>query len=156
MATRLYGCIVEYEFSRNPKDVTQIKIFEHNEKVLNELPEVDEWPPLTKKMFSITDNSQYLEYGPNYAYGGRIIHFGANFKSIEGEWKEWKSKFENLLTKLLWQDADVHFKTEYTGIQTFTWAIDLKKWSLSQGSEFEIIKREYWDFEGDLSWENIK
>ena len=88
MATRLYGCIVE--FGSDPS--IRSKIYNHNRKVINGLPQADKWPPLTRNMFTITHNMK--EPSPNYAYSGRLIHFGANFKSVEYEWEEWKAKFE--------------------------------------------------------------
>ena len=93
MATRLYGCIVEYGLSTERSN----EVYRHNEHVINNLPEDDEWPPLTKNMFAITQPATSAD-GLNYQYSGRIIHFGANFKSIEYEWKEWKDKFEELST----------------------------------------------------------
>ncbi len=58
---------------------------------------------IVEKHVRITDN---YEGGPNLAYTGRIIHFGGNFKSIT---YEWKLKFENLLTKLIWQGSRCSF-----------------------------------------------
>lgn len=153
-ATRIYGCIEEYGIQGGEM---QSKIYAHNEKVIEQLPQNDEWPPLSRNMFAITDNSEFEKgKGINFAYTGRIIHFGANFKSFEQDWKIWKLKFEQLLTRLIWLSADVHFKVEYTGIQTFTWRVDLKKWSLYDKSQIEPVKEEYWDFVGDRSWENFK
>ncbi len=150
MATRLYGCIVEYGLSTEKRS---LEVYRHNEQIINNLPEDDEWPPLTKNMFSITQPPTVSD-GLNYQYSGRIIHFGANFKSIEYEWKEWKDKFEDLLTKLYWLNADVHFKTEYSSIQTFQWDIDLSKWHIEHNENILIlpIKNTDWNFEGDDSW----
>ncbi|WP_208306288.1 hypothetical protein [Hymenobacter defluvii] len=152
MATRLYGCIEEYGLL---KGIKQNEVYHHNRKVIGNLPIKDEWPPLTRNMFAIT-HCDLNRPGINYAYSGRIIHFGANFKSIEHEWREWKDKFENLLTRLYWLSAAVHFKTEYTDIQTFTWEIDLDKWSIPYESNGTIlpIKKDYWRYEGAQSWES--
>jgi hypothetical protein len=154
MATRLYGCIEEYG-SLNEKK--QIEVCSHNEKIISALPDSDAWPPLSKNMFAIT-HSGPTNAGPNYAYTGRIIHFGANFKSVENEWNEWKEKFEELLKNLLWLSANVHFQTEYSDLQTFKWRMNLKKWHIEndENKSFEPIKKEYWDFEGDMFWENLK
>jgi len=105
-------------------------------------------------MFAIT-SAPPDDTGPILSYSGRIIHFGANVKSLEYDWKEWKSKFEDLLTKLLWLSADVHFKPEYADIQTFKWRIDLLKWQITAGTQIESVKPEYWEFEGDKTWENL-
>ena len=150
MATILYGCITEYGVYNELQD----KIKKHNDSVLKSLPDFDEWPPLTRQMFATTKDSDYKRTPPTYEYWGRTFHFGGHFKSIEYEWSEWKIKFETLLTKLVWKDAFVHFKTEYTDVQTFRWRLDSNKWTPYDRIDFEI-KKEYWDFEGDETWEKI-
>ncbi|WAC02917.1 hypothetical protein N7U66_04630 [Lacinutrix neustonica] len=100
MATRIYGCITELDYGL-PNSEIQSRINANNQKVIEKLPSKSEWPPLVRKMFSITDNSDFPNESPNFAYGGRIIHFGANLKSVEYEWNEWKDKFENLLSELI-------------------------------------------------------
>jgi hypothetical protein len=147
METRLYGCIVEFARDENLH-------YSHNEKIISELPEIDDWPPLSKNMFGITHSNP--TDGSNYAYYGRIIHFGASFKTIEYEWKEWKDKFENLLTRLFWSSAYVHMKPFYADIQTFKWHINFDKWQIGEGDILDPIKPEHWDFEGDRTWENFK
>ena len=146
MATRLYGCIVE--FGSDPS--IRSKIYNHNRKVINGLPQADKWPPLTRNMFTITHNMK--EPSPNYAYSGRLIHFGANFKSVEYEWEEWKAKFEKFLTRLFWLEADVHFKTEYSGIQSFTWYVDLSKWYEQDSKELHPIQKQHWIHEEKNNW----
>ncbi|WP_405569062.1 hypothetical protein [Winogradskyella sp. Asnod2-B02-A] len=153
MATRIYGCITESDYGLTNSEI-QNQINNHNKNVIEKLPSKSEWPPLVKKMFSITDNSDFLNEGPNFAYGGRIIHFGANFKSVEYEWKEWKVKFENLLSELIWSHAEVHFVTEYTGVQTFQWSINFGK--VNREKKTEIIKpfdKSLWEYEGDKTWD---
>jgi hypothetical protein len=140
MATRLYGCIVEYGLGT---EEVRKQVYSHNEIIIENISS-KEMLPFTKEMFSVNKSG--------YDYGGRIIHFGGNFRSIENSWNKWKVEFENLLTKLYWTEADVHFKTEYANIQTFTWRIDLKKWSLHQQEILHPIKPEYWDFNGEINW----
>jgi hypothetical protein len=152
MPTSLYGCIVEYGVYNE----VQSKIKDHNNTAIKSLPDFDEWPPLTRHMFSITQDSDFTSPSPTYEYHGRIIHFGGQFKSIEYEWREWKEKFENLLTKLIWKDAFVHFKTGYTDIQTFKWRMDSNNRTLYEKGVFGIIERGSWDYEGDSTWENMK
>ena len=150
MATTLYGCITEYGVYND----LQERIKRHNDSILESLPDFDEWPPLTRQMFAITQDSDFKETSPTYEYWGRTFHFGGQFKSIEYEWGEWKAKFEVLLTKMVWKSAFVHFKTEYTDIQTFKWTLNSKKWAPYDKNEFRIIQ-EYWDFEGDETWEKV-
>ncbi len=147
MTTFIYGVIEEYGL--NHKRLHEV--YSHNEgKILN-LPTSDSWPPLSREMFSITKNDKETE-GPNLEYWGRMIHFAACLKSVEYEWSEWKEKFENLLTKLYWTQAHVHFKTEYTGVISFEWRVDLEKWSINE-NQIVPIRKEFWDFEDSDNWE---
>lgn len=140
MRTPLYGCIVEDGFYGE----LQHKIKLHNDAALKSLPEFDEWPPLTRQMFAITQDSDYAREAPTYEYKGRVFHFGGQFKSIEYDWKAWKAKFENLLTKLVWQEAYVHFEPEFSTLQTFKWRMIRDKWNPQDKIVFEI-KPEYWE-----------
>lgn len=109
MHTTIYGYIEEMDLWQDP---IKKQIRKHNSRVISSLPLADGWPPLSKEMFAICNNHKNHP-GPNFEYWGRVIHFGANLKSVEYEWIEWKEKFENLLLKLLFSSARVHFKTEY-------------------------------------------
>ena len=148
MTTYLYGAIEEYGLN-----IPRTKeVYAHNEQVIASLPISDDWPPLSKEMFSITKNDKEIE-GPNLEYWGRIIHFGACLKSVEQEWDEWKEKFEQLLTKLYWLEAHVHFKTEYTGVISFRWSMDLSKWSIGKDEVICPVQRDFWNFEDVDKWE---
>ena len=147
MTTFIYGVIEEYGLNLKWLD----EVYSHNEKVISSLPTSDPWPPLSKEMFSITKNDKEIE-GPDLAYWGRMIHFAACLKSVEYEWGEWKEKFEHLLRQLYWTQAHVHFKTEYTGVISFAWKVDLKKWSITEKNIIQV-KPEFWDFEDSNNWE---
>lgn len=147
MTTFIYGVIEEYGL--NHKRLNEV--YSHNEKIISSLPTSDSWPPLSKEMFSITKNDKEVE-GPNLEYWGRMIHFAACLKSVEYEWVEWKEKFENLLQQLYWTQAHVHFKTEYTGVISFKWSVDLTKWSIDE-RPITTIKRKFWNFEDSDNWE---
>lgn len=148
MTTYIYGVIKEYGLNTSRLD----EVYSHNERIISNLPTSDSWPPLSKEMFSITKNDKKIE-GPSLEYWGRMIHFAACLKSVENEWEEWKDKFENLLQKLYWIEAHVHFKTEYTKVISFEWRVDLKKWSIKEGS-IVPIQKEFWDFKDLDDWEN--
>ena len=153
MATRIYGCITELDYGLANSEI-QNRINGHNQGVIENLPLKSEWPPLVRKMFAITDNSDFPNEAPNFAYNGRIIHFGANLKSVEYEWNEWKLKFENLLSELIWSYAEVHFVTEYTGVQTFRWKIKFKEVDIEK--VIEVVKpfdRKLWEYKGNESWD---
>ncbi|MBU2985557.1 hypothetical protein KO528_09360 [Saccharophagus degradans] len=107
----VYGCI---------KDVTSLyseaERRHANRKALLMLPTSDEWPYLSQEMFSIPQ----LEPGPDN-YQTEVVHFGASYKAIEYEWKNWVEKFELLLSNMYWVSAVVHLETELSGVHTFTW-----------------------------------
>ncbi len=148
MTTFIYGVIEEYGLNHTRRE----EIYTHNETVIKNLPTSDAWPPLSKEMFAITKNDKFIE-GPNLEYWGRMIHFAACLKSVENEWEEWKTKFENLLQSLYWTQAHVHFKTEYSDVISFNWSVDLKKWSIDD-KVITPISKEFWHFEDPENWEN--
>jgi hypothetical protein len=126
MHTVIYGYIQEMDFWLDP---VKKKIRKHNSDIIAGLPVADIWPPLSREMFSICNNYKNNP-GPNFEYWGRIIHFGANLKSVEQEWAEWKSKFESLLIRLYFLEAKVHVQTEYMGLETSRWRVDLDKYEV--------------------------
>jgi hypothetical protein len=126
MHTLLYGYIEEMDFWLDP---IKKSIRKHNSSIIKTLPIADNWPPLSREMFAICNN--YKDHpGPNFEYWGRVIHFGANLKSVEYEWAEWKYKFETLLTRLYIMDARVHVQTEYMSLETTRWSVDLHKYKV--------------------------
>src|SRR5437879_1072813 len=92
----VYGVIIGATY----KSTDYRRLQRLNRQVIDALPETDDWPFLTRGMFSI--NGERPEDG---TYRCHTIHFAATFKSIEWEWEEWLTKFENLLSKLFWFEA---------------------------------------------------
>jgi hypothetical protein len=127
MRTTIYGYIEEMDFWKAPIGP---QVRKHNSTVIKQLPKGDDWPPLSYEMFAICTNHKNSP-GSNLEYSGRIIHFGANLKSVEHEWKEWRAKFEKLLTHLYFTEARVHFKTEYSSLETSSWKVDLLKYEVT-------------------------
>lgn len=84
-----------------------------NVQVIETLPESDDWPFLTRDMFSIA-----LAGSPDAfvqgIYRAQPIHFGATFKEIEWNWDEWLVKFEALLLRLYWNEVYLHLRTQGT------------------------------------------
>ena len=153
MATRIYGCITELDYGHTNSEL-QNRIHAHNQDAIDNLPLESEWPPLVRKMFAVTDNSDFPNEGPNFAYGGRIIHFGANLKSVEYEWKEWKVKFEQLLSDLIWSHAEVHVVTEYTTVQTFQWKLKVKEVHKEIDlTDVKPFSKELWEYKGEKGWD---
>jgi|SRR5688572_15758734 len=127
MRTTIYGYIEEMDFWKSPI-ANQVR--KHNSTTIKLLPKGDSWPPLSYEMFAICNNHKN-SLGPNMEYFGRIIHFGANLKSVEYEWAEWRTKFESLLISLFFLEARVHFKTEYSPLETSSWRVDLSKYKVN-------------------------
>ncbi|WP_299611260.1 hypothetical protein [uncultured Aquimarina sp.] len=152
MRTTLYGYIEEMDFWQSPIK-NQVK--KHNYKTINDLNTDDDWPPLSREMFAITSNINRELYRPNMEYSGRIIHFGANLKSVEHEIDEWIIKFEQLLSKLIWIESKVHFQTEYSELQTLCWRVDLNTYKVFHNGHFpNSLDKSCWNFES--TWHSEK
>ncbi|MDC8003916.1 hypothetical protein POV27_07620 [Aureisphaera galaxeae] len=150
MRTTLYGYIEEMDFWKDP---IKTEVQNHNARVIESLNVDDEWPPLSREMFSITRNSKDEVYRPNLEYSGRIIHFGANLKSVEHELDEWVEKFEVLLSRLLWIESKVHFQTEYCELQTLQWNVGLNAYNVRNDGKFpDAVQKSLWEFKS--TWEN--
>jgi hypothetical protein len=113
----VYGCI------KGSSAISAAELFAQttiNKKAIMALPDVDEWPFLTREMFSV----------PRFQMNGNdchtnVIHFGMSYRGVEYEWSEWLKKFEALLKVMYWHSAVVHLETELTGLHTFIWeAVD--------------------------------
>lgn len=102
--------------------------YQHNHSVLDRLPITDEWPWLTRSMFSAA--SEY----PVGVYEQEIIHFGLTMKDDPATrdpgpltsppilgWRydgrhcvnEWVLKFEELLRNLYWLSVSLHIDTDF-------------------------------------------
>lgn len=144
MRTTLYGYIEEMDFWLDP---IKKRVRKHNSSVIRSLPIADPWPPLSREMFAICTNYKD-QSGPMLDYSGRIIHFGANLKSFDHEWREWKPKFERLLNGLYFLEAKVHVQTEYMPYTTSQWRVNLLKYKVvHDGTMPTLIKPEYIDYE---------
>ncbi|WP_196889414.1 hypothetical protein [Aureivirga sp. CE67] len=142
MRTTLYGYIEEMDFwNENVRKLVKT----HNNNIISSLKPNDNWPPVSKEMFSITNNID--ELSPNLEYSGRIIHFGVNLKSVENEIDEWIEKFESLLSQLIWKESKVHFQTEYCELKTLRQSLDLQKYNVNNEEKLpELIKKKDWKF----------
>jgi hypothetical protein len=97
-------------------------LLESNSRVIDSLPIEDDFPPLSRRMFSFSPLSpsgrgELL----TSTYRGRVIYFGGSFSSIFDGWEEWLTKFENLLRRLYWEHAAVVLITEYLGNYFYHW-----------------------------------
>ena len=144
MRTTLYGYIEEMDFWKDP---IKKNVRKYNSAVIKSLPTSDIWPPLSQEMFAICTNYKD-NTGPDFEYSGRIIHFGANLKSVEYEWVEWKTKFEGLLANLFFLNSRVHFQTEYSLPETASWQIDLLKYPIKHNNLMPVkIESKHWVYE---------
>lgn len=110
----VYGCIKD-----SIHDNQQSLRIKANREAMLSLPTADEWPFLCQEMFSIPKQIPHAEY-----YQTEVMHFGASYKAIEYEWKQWIAQFEALLNKMYWISATVHLETELSGTHIFTWESD--------------------------------
>ena len=125
MVSRLYGYIEEAWPGANAGGdskkmqllVDQSRRIErHNEAILQALPIIDEWPPISRHMFAYAPPDVQM-----ITYKNRLIHFAASLKEVDGDIGQWIEKFEHLLRSLYWESAVVHFEAAYEGEHRFEW-----------------------------------
>lgn len=107
----VYGCIKDAAYGSKESEHREV-----NRNALLALPAANEWPLISREMFSIPR----MKPGAGQ-YQTDVLHFGASYKAIEYEWEQWIADFESLLRKMYWISATVHLETELSGMHTFTW-----------------------------------
>lgn len=144
--TTLYGFIHELPDRKN-------KYKNHNQEVLDNLPIKGDWPYLVQGMFYLPKEFQKTE---QTSYWGRMILFGGSFKALEDEWAEWITKFESLLSQLIWAEAKASLITELFPEQTCDWQITNDYFSRLCDSSVPLPpSHKDWSFEGPRSFEDI-
>ena len=113
----VYGCIKDMVFADDGEEIRLRR--GANRNALQALPGVEDWPLLSREMFSSPSDAVVLEDLHTY-----VTHFGSSYKSVEYEWETWIERFEELLRKMYWVSATVHLETEFNGTHTFTWFAD--------------------------------
>lgn len=98
------------------------ELYPLNRKVIEALPEEDEFPPLIQDMFKVPAGP---ENSSSILYRKQIIHFGASFNHFDSSYEEWVEKFEALLRKLYWHDAVIHLEMELFGVFELQWKASL-------------------------------
>jgi hypothetical protein len=74
-----------------------------NDATIAALPEDDAHPPLCRSLFSVTGgDALHGSYGRQ-----RIIHFAGKFNHFVNDLAPWLDKFEAMLRKLYWINAEV-------------------------------------------------
>ncbi len=97
---------------------------------LPEYSEDDDWPFLTKGMFSITTDPSYRE---------PIIHFAASYKDILGSWKDWEQKFEVVIGAFKYLDIRIIIEDCYHGMFMATW--NYEPIPIAEGGGDKLVKR---------------
>ena len=95
-----------------------------NLEIIARLPDDDEWPYLTRTMFSTSDPDNRQG-----TFRRHILHFGTSVK--EGGFTQrdmWISKFERLLSDLYWHSVIVHFNTDVYGQYLYEWTVKRDSW----------------------------
>lgn len=110
----VYGCIKDTLFSASGEELHRHR--EVNRGVMQSLPSAEEWPLLSRDMFSMPVN-----YGAYDQITTDVLHFGSAYRAVEYEWERWLKTFEAMLQRMYWVSATVHLDTEFNGVHTFTW-----------------------------------
>lgn len=115
---------IQESYYNGASDQQQRWLLESNKRVIKSLPLNDEWPILTRDMFSFSPTLSHNGTSSGQirsTYRGRVIYFGGSFSSIFYEWDEWLTKFETLLSRLYWEHAAVMLFTESMGEHIYQW-----------------------------------
>jgi hypothetical protein len=98
------------------------KLHRLNKKIIDALPASDEtFPWITRNMFLVPDPEK------DKMYRNQVIVFGASYKSVEHEWREWLEKFDAILKQLYWVSATIHLETELVGNHKYEWLFDINQ-----------------------------
>jgi hypothetical protein len=135
----IYGSIFSYVGGQSHPDYAR-RISE-TLWALELLPVEDDYPPLTRNMFSLTA-SRYAVPG---LYQKLVIHFGLTVKNIEEEWDTWLDKFESVLEIIEWREARAHLEFEYAPDGLAEKRFDYR-WAFPHGAG--RTDRASWEFEG--------
>ena len=113
----VYGCIKDTLYSVSGDELLRHR--DINRHVMQSLPAAEEWPLLSRDMFSLPGSTLSLEQSTT-----DVMHFGNAYRAVEYEWEQWLQTFEALLKKMYWVSATVHLETEFNGRHTFSWEPD--------------------------------
>jgi hypothetical protein len=88
-----------------------------NLQIIKRLPDEDEYPYLSRHMFSAPPANYYRG-----TFRVQIIHFGGSMKGLEWEQVDvWVDKFESLLKRLYWFSAVAHIEPEIDLSYKYSW-----------------------------------
>lgn len=116
--------------------------------VISTLPEEDEWPFLSRGLFS------FVRHEAQGNYKHQMIHFAGSFKQLDEEWEEWLAKFEALLQRMYWDQVHLHLRSERYGAHDYLWTSHGGLYSPSAGSDWTHVggprhfSSDYWPLTG--------
>ena len=147
----IYGYIAEAcqnpSGAATPFDEEVLALKAHNESVLNALPVLDDWPPLSRHMFGWAPASENV-----ITYGRRPLHFAAGLKEVDWEIGEWLDKFEDLLRRLYWDRVVLHIEFGQALPRSMTWTTKPGYVHLFKGGLPPVLE---WDIETSMSPEEL-
>lgn len=110
----VYGCITDMLIGHSVDEAQMHR--QQNREAMLSLPSIEEWPLLSREMFSMPVQVMALDESQT-----DVMHFGSSYKAVEYEWEHWLVGFERMLKNMYWVSATVHLETELSGRHTFTW-----------------------------------
>jgi len=138
----VYGCIQDTLYSSSGEDAQVHR--DTNRNVLMSLPSIEDWPLLSREMFSMPVPCTDL-----FQMQTDVMHFGSSYKAVEHEWDQWIARFEEMLKGMYWVSATVHLETELNGRHTFTWEAED---SYHEPNNEALSVRCEWSRESALGW----
>jgi hypothetical protein len=113
-----------------PQANTQ-RVFDHNNKVIAEIPESDPELLFIRDMFSVQPfrTSTDVEV-PQYE--SQVIHFAGSYKNMYLLDAQWVKRFESILSKLCWFRAVAYLEF---GLLRYEWEVDHK----DIGDQYDLI-----------------
>jgi hypothetical protein len=125
--TPLIGYICEY-YPHHQENRQSYR--DANDHVLNCLPESDDFPPLCRSMISTTGSDSTR----GSSRGNRLIYLGGYFNHILDGLPQWLDKFESLLRRLYWTEAELQI---YGGWMCASYTIEYR---ISQATADQFAK----------------
>ncbi|CAA6823001.1 MAG: Unknown protein [uncultured Sulfurovum sp.] len=100
--------------------------------------EADEYYPCIRtEMFSLGVKGSYY-------YDEQVITFGATYKAVEYDWKEFILKFEHILRNINFDTAKIQLETEFLGTYDFFWKKKINREKFERKEK--LIETEEWYF----------
>ena len=112
----VFGCI-EGATWHSGVDYRRLQVL--NAGVIHALPDDDDWPFLTGKMFALPAPE------PSGTYRSQIIHFGMSLKDDPHDravWDVWLGKLERVIRQLYWFSVIAYVRTDFEPARIYRWS----------------------------------